>query len=520
LVARITGSRYSDDIDGTSGADTIEGLDGNDRLWGHAGDDLLIGGAGHDDLDGGSGNDRMEGGTGDDLYVVDSIGDQVVEKAGEGIDVVLTWLSSYALGANVEDLVALSHADFHGVGNALDNYIYGYTGDDTLDGGAGNDRMFGDFGDDTYYVDEAGDQVIEYWDEGDDLVFTSLPALTLAANVEDMIFDGSGAFAGTGNALANYIEGAAGNDRLDGRDGDDFLNGGAGADQMIGGSGWDIFVVDNAGDQVVEAAGGGIDQVRSSISYTLGGNVEDLVLTGAAPLNGTGNGLVNYIYGNAAANVLDGKAGADFLAGGGGNDTYVVDNSGDRVSEAAGAGTDRILSSVSFTLGANVENLALTGTAAINGAGNALSNTVTGNAAANSLWGLGGNDVLAGGGGADRLFGGAGNDRLDGGAGADEFFFETPLNASTNVDAIVGFAPIDDSIRLNRSVFTAIAAGTLVPDAFHAGTAAQDAEDRIIYDSTSGRIFYDSDGTGSAAAILFATVAPGTALTNADFIAY
>jgi serralysin len=519
-VARITGSSRSDDIDGTNSSDVIDGREGNDRLWGHGGDDLLIGGPGHDDLDGGSGNDRMEGGTGDDLYVVDATGDEVVENAGEGIDVVLTWLARYTLGANVEDLVALSHGDFHGTGNGLDNYIYGYTGDDTLDGRGGNDVLFGDLGDDIFYVDDAGDQVVEYWGEGTDLVFTSLASLTLAANVEDMIFDGAGAFAGTGNSLGNYIEGAAGNDRLDGRDGDDFLNGGAGADQMIGGSGWDVYVVDNAGDQIVEAAGGGIDQVRSSISYTLGANVEDLLLTGAAAINGTGNGLVNYITGNAAANVLDGKAGADVLTGGGGNDSYVVDNSGDLVRESSGGGTDTVRSSVSHMLAVNVENLILTGIAAINGTGNGLANSLSGNTAANTLSGQAGNDAIAAGAGADRLFGGNGNDSLDGGAGADDFFFDTALNASTNVDRLHNFSAADDSIRLSRSVFTAIAAGTLDPDAFHAGPSAQDAEDRIVYNPATGQIFYDADGTGAAAAILFATVAAGTPLTNADFIAY
>jgi Ca2+-binding RTX toxin-like protein len=519
-MARITGSRYSDDIDGTSGADTIEGLDGNDRLWGHGGDDLLIGGSGHDDLDGGTGNDRMEGGTGDDYYFVDSAGDQVVENAGAGIDVVLTWRTSYTLGANVEDLVALSHADFHGTGNGLDNYIYGYTGDDVLDGGAGNDRLFGDIGNDTYHIDDAGDQVIEYWGEGRDRVFTSLASLTLAANVEDLIFDGSGAFAGTGNGLANSIKGGAGNDRLDGRDGDDFLDGGAGADQMIGGSGWDVFVVDNAGDQVVEATGAGIDRVRSSISYTLGANVEDLVLTGTAALNGAGNENINYIYGNAASNVLDGRAGADVLTGGGGNDVYFVDNGGDKVVETAGAGTDTVRSSVTYTLSANVENLALMGGAAIDATGNALANGLSGNGAANTLSGLGGNDNLSAGAGNDRLFGGTGNDRLDGGGGADDFVFDTALNASSNVDSIVNFTPADDSVRLSRSVFTAVAAGTLAADAFHVGTAAADAEDRIVYNQGTGQIFYDADGSGAGAAILFAAVAAGTVLTSADFIAY
>jgi Ca2+-binding RTX toxin-like protein len=603
-VAHIRGSRYSDDIYGTDSSDVIEGFEGHDRIWGFGGDDLLIGGSGDDDLDGGAGNDRMEGGTGDDLYVVDSTGDQVVENAGEGIDVVLTPLATYTLGANVEDLVAIADADFHGTGNGLDNYIYGYTGDDTLDGAGGNDVLFGDLGDDVYYIDDSGDEAVEYSGEGYDTVFTSLNALTLAANVEEMIFDGTGAFAGTGNSGDNYIEGGAGNDRLFGLDGDDILNGAAGADEMTGGAGDDIYVVDNGGDQVNEAsASGGIDQVESSISYQLGSNVEDLLLTGTGAINGSGNSLVNYIYGNAAANTLDGGAGADYLEGGAGNDVYIVDNAGDRVVETSAAGgVDRVSSSVGFTLGANVENLTLTGTAAINGTGNGLANTITGNsgantidggaggdtmaggggndlyavdnsgdrviegagagtdgvtsaitytltanvenltlggsgaingygnalanaltgnAAANTLSGLDGNDTLSGGGGNDRLFGGNGNDTLSGGAGKDSFFFQSPLNPATNVDAILDFSAADDAIQLSRAIFTAAGPnGTLNPDAFHVGSAAADAEDRIVYNSSTGQLYYDADGSGAGAAMLFATVAAGTPLTNADFVVY
>ncbi|TMJ15259.1 MAG: calcium-binding protein [Alphaproteobacteria bacterium] len=162
-----------------------------------------------------------------------------------------------------------------------------------------------------------------------------------------------------------------------------------------------MFNVSDAGDAVVEAAGEGIDTVNASVSYTLSDNVENLTLTGSGNLNGTGNAIVNLINGNAGKNILDGGAGADVMNGGLGDDTYVVDNAGDKANEAANGGNDIVLASVSYGLGANVERLTLTGTGNITGVGNALNNVLVGNS---------GNNTLSGGAGADSMSAGLGND--------------------------------------------------------------------------------------------------------------
>jgi Ca2+-binding RTX toxin-like protein len=271
-----------------------------------------------------------------------------------------------------------------------------------------------------------------------------------SADYGDILRGGGGDDQLTSNGGDDELYGNAGADTMYGGTGDDIIDGGADADIMEGGKGDDTFYVDSVSDTVTEVAPAdddavaGVDTVYAAIDYTLGDYVENLILTDTA-VSATGNGLDNALTGNDSANTLSGGAGidtllgeggddtldggadADSMAGGKGSDTYYVDNSGDSVTEVAPAdddataGTDTVHAAVSFTLGAYVENLILTGTA-VSGKGNALNNAITGNNVANSLQGLDGDDTLAGSGGNDTIFGGNGADTIDGGKGNDSIY--------------------------------------------------------------------------------------------------
>jgi Ca2+-binding RTX toxin-like protein len=303
-------------------------------------------------------------------------------------------------------------------GAAGDDTLRGNDGNDRLDGGAGNDSMVGGRGNDLYIVNSASDKTLEDLDQGIDTVESSV-TWSLAANIENLTLTGTAIINATGNDLVNNLSGNSGANTLLAGGGDDRLDGGAGADKMSGGSGNDVYVIDNSGDIITEVVNEGIDSVESSITYSLTVNVENLYLTGSNSVNGTGNSLDNKIYGNVASNTLTGGAGNDFLdggsgadkmIGGAGDDTYVVDNTSDAYTEVAGQGLDGVISSVTLTLTANVENLTLIGAAAVNGTGNELNNFIVGNAAANILTGGAGNDKLEGMAGKDTMIGGAGND--------------------------------------------------------------------------------------------------------------
>lgn len=264
----------------------------------------------------------------------------------------------------------------------------------------------------------------------------------LTVNSNDQVLTGTaGNDVLTGGIGNDQLFGLAGSDTLTGGAGNDLLDGGAGTDTMQGGTGNDIYVVDATGDVVTENTNEGTDTVQSGVTYTLGANVENLTLTGAAAINGTGNALNNVLSGNSANNTLtggagndrlDGGLGSDTMAGGTGDDTYVINQVGDVVSETAGQGTDTVESNVTVTLGSNVENLTLTGTANINGTGSSANNVLLGNSGNNTLDGGSGNDMADGGAGNDSLLGGSGDDQLFGGLGDDT------LNAGSGNDLLNG----------------------------------------------------------------------------------
>lgn len=408
-------------------------------------------------------------------------------------------------------------------GTIKNDVLDGGDGADTLYGGAGNDEfypgpggsadgdtdnMYGGQGNDMYGVFEAGDIIHEDADQGIDRVAVWFNNYTLAANVDNAQLYGT-ALSVTGNELANAIAGNASANTIDGA---------GGADSMSGAGGADIYFVDNAGDSVYEAEGEGTDLVNSSVSFVLDDNVEKLVLTGVAAINGTGNALNNTLAGNSATNVLNGLGGADKLIGYGGDDKYYVDNSGDQVVEATGQGIDTVIASVNHTLAVNVENLTLGGTGNLGGNGNAELNRLTGNIGNNTLKGFDGDDIIKGLDGNDVIYGGNGVDALLGGAGLDTFVFNVTVDAA-NRDTISDFNPVQDTLRLDHLFFTGIGPnGVLGADAFQINGVAADADVRIIYNSGNGKLFFDADGDGAGAAIWFATLSPGLALTNADFV--
>ena len=305
--AVIMGTNAANTLNGTALDDHILGLGGNDVLNGLAGNDILDGGAGNDTLDGGLGADVMLGGLGNDIYVVDDLGDQVIEAVGSGTDTVRTTLLSYGLGENLEHLTFIGSGNFTGYGNTLANTITGGAGNDVLDGGTGIDRLVGGAGNDSYYVDNPGDVVVEAAGAGVDTVYSTSASFTLGANVENYVHLGAGAANASGNGLANQMTGGAAADILRGLGGDDVLSGLGGNDTLYGGAGADSL---------------------------LGGEGADTLF---------GEGGNDILDGGDGDDILDGGAGNDIVIGGAGNDTLYANQGNDIFMFGPNFGNDTII---------------------------------------------------------------------------------------------------------------------------------------------------------------------------------
>jgi Ca2+-binding RTX toxin-like protein len=497
-------------IEGTNAAEVINLLDGvtngNDIIWAYGGNDTISGLGGDDQIKGGGGADSINGGLGSDtaVYIDSTSGVTVSLLTGSGA-------GGTAQGdtlTSIENLWGSNHNDML-IGNGSSNALTGANGNDTLKGGGGADNLDGGGGTDTvsYYYSTEGvvASIFFGWFSGGEAqgdTLTSIENLT-GSGYDDTLGGTNG---------ANTLSGLNGDDYLKGFGGNDILNGGAGEDVMEGGTGNDTYYVDDAADEVVEAAGQGSDTVLASTDYALaeGVDVETLATTNA---NGTadlvlwGNSSGNSIIGNNGDNILKGGGGTDQLTGRGGNDIYFVDGSEDDIVETGGQGIDEVWASANYVLneGADVELLRTTNDLGMDNI------RLTGNSSGNIVRGNAGNN---------RINGGDGNDELTGLGGEDIFLFGygSTFDGATNIDFVTDFEVINDTIWLDPTVFTGIDAGALPGDAFVNGAAAQDAEDRIIYNGATGALYYDSDGLGGADAIQFAVLSPGLALSNANFV--
>ncbi|MFI0844466.1 calcium-binding protein [Mesorhizobium sp. IMUNJ 23232] len=367
------------------------------------------------------------------------------------------------------------------------------SGNDVLTGGAGNDNLVGAGGADQLNGG-AGIDAVRYDLSSAGVTVNLATGIGAGGDAQGDTF--SNVEAATGSGFADTLTGGAGSDFLVGLGGNDLLTGGAGADWLQGEDGidWASYRGSSAG-VVVDLTSG----------TATGGDAGGDTLTSIENL--MGSSFVDVLTGNAGDNVLNdgGVGGADTLTGGGGNDTYSVYNAGAVIVEIGGEGNDRVSAGVSYVLadGVSVEYLnttSLNASYAVDLTGNGLAQLVRGNAGANVLDGAGGNDVLFGMG------------------GADVFSFSTALGAG-NVDRIGDFSVTDDQIQLDSAIFTALGAGPLDGSAFKDNfLAPRDADDRIFYNSNTGSLFYDADGSGSGfAAVKFAVLATGLSLSAADF---
>jgi Ca2+-binding RTX toxin-like protein len=537
-------------------------------------EDVINGGGGDDSIDASGGNDVVVGGLGADDVILGQGDDIFRARRGDGFDLInggpgydsYEWTGSDDDGAGEFDSAGL---ELLASGTGLLDHPSGRLNDierlrfDLGGGGSDAVSLYNHAGSslETIEIVDAEEVFVEGDIAGERLTLRQQGALLTLAGLQAVVTienlgDGFlyiSARDGADSVDLTALGGSGGRVRVDGGDGNDLILAGARAEHLSGGDGSDriSYAGSPEGVEVGHPGLAGIggwaegDELLSWESLTGSAFADTLGGTGLGDIlaGGAGNdriealGGIDALNGGAGDDKLDGGSGADLMFGGDGDDQFRIDHPGDRMVERVGGGLDYAISGISLALPANVENLVfLEGGGPLTGRGNGLANEIRGNEDDNALHGLGGadvlkgedgNDMLSGGVGADVTSGGVGDDRIYGGSGADlhrggfgidRFFFDTQLGSG--VDTIDDFVAADDTIMLDRTHFGDIAAGTLAADAFVLGNAAQDAEDRLIYHKPTGRIFFDADGAGGAAAMLFARVDPGTELSHLDFRGY
>lgn len=497
----LEGNNLPNIIFGSGGDDTINGYAGDDTLYGDNGDDIINGGIGDDIIDGGFGNDTIDGGTGNDILRISRPKSKIALTKQSNSSYLLEDLSDVSFGIDV--LKGIQAVEFS------DGTIQLETIDDPL----------------PVISLSASQTVIEGLTSPQTVVYTvnlsnpSSQTITLQYTTVN----------GTALSGSDYTSSA----------GTLIFNSGVTSQNIT------IPILNDSTNEANEsfsltltltnptnAALGTISTATTTITDTLTAstttnlpvNIENLTLTGTTAINGTGNAGNNTLTGNSANNTLDGGTGNDTLKGGAGNDIYLVDSVRDVVIENANEGQDTIQSAVNNTLTDNVENLTLTGTANINGTGNALDNVITGNSGNNLLKGMNGNDLLLGGKGNDVLVGGAGNDQLTGGGGADQFLFgsgavfaQTQFGADTITDFLKGTDKLVLS-KLSFNVLTSAVGGNLLATEFatintttNELTLAGASTAKMVYNAGTGNLFYNQNlatsglGTGGIFASLTGT---------------
>lgn len=428
---------------------TIVGNAGNNWIRGTAFADSIEGGAGSDDLETGGGIDTMAGGSGDDRYYITDSKVVVKESLNEGVDTVYSTASAYTLPKNVEQLILVYFGannqslttNVSAKGNALNNLIIGNAAANIIDGAAGNDTLTGQGGNDTYFIDSSLDVVIELSAGGEaDLVKSTAANYTLSSNVENLTLIGKANINGTGNGAANVITGNTGKNTLTSGGGNDTMTGGAGADQ---------FILNGVGTAAITDFGNGADILINGANSSVAMSLAKAWVATAATRN---DGL---------ANILSNGLKVD-------------------------------LSKVTLGNGFSISNVkdGVVGSKAANFIGSGLADEITGGTVADTLNGGAGDDVISGGGG---------NDQITGGAGNDVFVFSSAPDAKTNIDTIFDFDHLQqDKISFDLNVFTGFLTLNESLDFLESATGLKAAtleNTRIIYNTGTGALYYDQDGS-------------------------